>query len=83
MRARIRETETRTRNTDDRDRARRQTEGAGRALSNLCEAWMHVGAGFIVGSTRALADSFEDLSDNYCAPRSGRRYTEKSSRDRG
>lgn len=61
----------------------RQSESAGRSLSNLCQAWMHVGAGFIIGSTRALADSFEDLSDNYCAPRGGRRGGKESERDRG
>jgi hypothetical protein len=58
----------------------RQSGSTGRAFSNLCQAWMHAGAGFIIGSTRALADSFEDLSDNYCAPRGDRGGADRSSR---
>ena len=47
----------------------RQTQRTSRACSLLFQAWMQTGSEAIVGSTRILANTLEDLNDLYCNPR--------------
>jgi hypothetical protein len=44
-------------------------ERTSRAFSLLFQAWLHMGSQVIVGSTRVLADTLQDLNDLYCDPR--------------
>ena len=46
-----------------------QGEKTSRAFSLLCQAWIQMGSEFAVGTTRVMADTLEDLSDLYCAPK--------------
>jgi hypothetical protein len=55
--------------TDDYRTVDEQYGSPGRALSRLCQTWVSAGTDFLVGSTRAVADALEDLSDVYCNSR--------------
>jgi len=48
-----------------------QTERTSRACSLLFQAWMQMGSEVVVGSTRIVADTLQDLNDLYCDPRGG------------
>ena len=48
-----------------------QTERTSRACSLLFQSWMNLGSQIVVGSTRAVATTLEDLNDLYCDPRGG------------
>ena len=60
----------------DRDEVLRsveqQTQRTSRACSLLFQAWMQTGSEAIVGSTRIMADTLQDLNDLYCNPRGGK-----------
>lgn len=59
----------------------RQTERTSHACSLLFQAWMQMGSELVVGSSRVVADTMQDLNDLYCDPRGGtapRRDPEKS-----
>lgn len=47
------------------------TERTSKAISLLVQSWMHMGTQAIVGSTRIVADTLQDLNDLYCNPRGG------------
>lgn len=47
------------------------TERTSKAISLLVQSWMHLGSQMIVGSTRIVADTLQDLNELYCNPRGG------------
>jgi hypothetical protein len=47
------------------------SERTSRVFSLLIQSWMHMGSQIVVGSTRIMADTLEDLNDLYCNPRNG------------
>ena len=49
----------------------RNTERTSRACSLLFQAWMQMGSEMVVGSTRVVADTLQDLNELYCDPRGG------------
>ena len=61
------------------------TERTSRACSLLFQSWMNLGSQMVVGSTKAVATTLEDLNDLYCDPRGGldrKRDQEKRESDR-
>jgi len=56
-----------------------QTGRTSRACSLLFQAWMQMGSEIVVGSSRVVADTLQDLNDLYCDPRGGPECRETSS----
>lgn len=64
------DSETRTR-TETLRAVDSQTDRTSRACSLLFQAWMQMGSEIVVGSSRVVSDTLEDLNDLYCNPRGG------------
>lgn len=64
------DSETRTR-TETLHAVDRHADRTSRACSLLFQAWMQMGSEIVVGSSRVVSDTLEDLNDLYCNPRGG------------
>lgn len=49
----------------------RQGERTSRAFSLLCQSWIQMTSEIVVGTSRVLANTLEDMSDLYCDPKGG------------